>query len=360
MLFREPNLVELLENIKDEVLELTVKQLNLKIKVEQTADPEKILLKLVGGYPIKPLEASLLPIIHTTLLQNFKKLQFSLSVETNIKAHLNQLAGKGLRGVKNVIAIASGKGGVGKSTVTVNLATALAAAGARVGILDADLYGPSIPLMLGKVPAVSIKDEHYLPVLAHNVQAMSIGYLIKEEQALIWRGPMLAKTLLQMLNITLWDKLDYLFIDLPPGTGDIALSLVQKIPITGAIVVTTPQNIATIDADKAIIMFKKTNINVLGIIENMAYHFCQCCKQKDLIFGEGGGKQLANKYNIPLLGSLPINSQIRADCDNGIPTAANINQELANAFCKAALRCSIEISKLPVSYVDVFPKIVQI
>nr|WP_232220682.1 Mrp/NBP35 family ATP-binding protein [Legionella tunisiensis] len=241
--------------------------------------------------------------------------------------------------------MASGKGGVGKSTVTVNLAVALARAGARVGILDADIYGPSIPLMLGKTKPVEISGNHYLPVSAHGIQAMSIGYLTDNEQALIWRGPMLAKSLLQMLDITLWDELDYLLIDLPPGTGDIQLSLVQKIPITGAVVVTTPQNVATLDAQKAMKMFAKTGIDVLGLVENMSLHICSQCGHQEAIFGTGGGQKLSESFQTTLLGQLPLNSRIRSQCDEGCPIAAQGNDELAKTFIKTAMQTAITLAK---------------
>ena len=263
-----------------------------------------------------------------------------------------------MRGVKNTIAIASGKGGVGKSTVTVNLAAALAREGAKVGILDADIYGPSIPLMLGKTAPVQVQDEHYLPVLAHGIQAMSIGYLTQGEPALIWRGPMLAKSLLQMLDITLWDELDYLFIDLPPGTGDIQLSLVQKIPLTGAVIVTTPQTVATMDAEKALKMFAKTNIDVIGIIENMSTHICTACGHQDDIFGSDGAQHICNTYGCELLGKLPLDGRIRKNCDEGRPTATNDHDDLADAFMKTALKMSIELAKKPLNYADKFPPIV--
>lgn len=279
-------------------------------------------------------------------------------MNTEIKAHRTQLLGKGLRGVKNTIAIASGKGGVGKSTVTVNLAYALAQQGARVGILDADIYGPSIPLMLGHTSPVEISGEHYLPVIAHGLQAMSIGYLTEGEQALIWRGPMLAKALIQMLDLTLWDNLDYLFIDLPPGTGDIQLSLVQKIPLTGAIIVTTPQTVATMDAQKALKMFQTTNIDVLGIIENMSLHTCSQCGHQEALFGEGGAKELCQRYNTVLLGQLPLDAQVAENSDKGTPIAAKSSSPVGAAFFSAARMMSTELSKRPLNYADKFPPIV--
>lgn len=278
-------------------------------------------------------------------------------IET-VKSHRTQLAGSHLRGVKNTIAIASGKGGVGKSTVTVNLAAALARLGARVGILDADIYGPSIPLMLGKIEPICLQDDHYLPIFAHGIQAMSIGYLTPNDSALIWRGPMLAKSLLQMLNNTLWDNLDYLLIDLPPGTGDIQLSLVQKIPLTAAIVVTTPQQVATLDAQKALQLFEKTGIHVLGLIENMSHHICSGCGHQDALFGIGGAQRLCDAYHTSLLAQLPLDARITADCDAGIPTVIHDLGALSQTWMAAAMNVAIALSKRPLNYVDKFPPIV--
>lgn len=331
-------------------------ELGLQIQVSQS---DQILsLQLRANFPTLALQNSLLALISKTLEQAFPHLQIDLNLEYFIQAHRTQLPGKGLRGIKNVIAIASGKGGVGKSTVAINLASALVKAGARVGILDADIYGPSIPMMLGANEAVTISGEHYLPIHAHGLQAMSIGYLTDSEQALIWRGPMLAKSLLQMLDITLWDALDYLIIDLPPGTGDIQLSLVQKIPLTAAIVVTTPQNIATLDAQKAIKMFERTNIKVLGVIENMCLHLCSACGHADPIFGEGGAQILSEKFHIPLLGQLPLDSQIRRDSDRGQPTALQEDKALAELFLQIAVQASLVLAQCPLNYADKFPPIV--
>jgi ATP-binding protein involved in chromosome partitioning len=277
-----------------------------------------------------------------------------------IKAHRTQLPGKGLRGVKNTIAIASGKGGVGKSTVTVNMATALAKLGARVGILDADIYGPSIPIMLGKTEPVQLDGERYLPIQAHGVQAMSIGYLTNDSNStLIWRGPMLAKSLLQMLDITQWDELDYLFIDLPPGTGDIQLSLVQKIPLTAAIIVTTPQNVATHDADKAITLFEKTGIHLLGIVENMSLHQCNQCGHQAPLFGEGGALALCKKHHCELLGQLPLDARISLDSDKGTPSSLSAHGPLTDAFTAIALKISAALAQRPLNYADKFPPIVH-
>lgn len=354
----EKTLTEILANCSDEMLGLSVQQLGLQASFEFELENKQINLKLKAGFPTKPLEKTLIPSLTKNLEKALTDYQIKISLEQFIKAHQTQLLGKGLRGVKNTIAIASGKGGVGKSTVAVNLAIALAQAGARVGLLDADIYGPSIPLMLGKTKPVELAGERYLPVLAHGIQAMSIGYLTDSEQALIWRGPMLAKSLIQMLDITLWDELDYLFIDLPPGTGDIQLSLVQKIPLTGALVVTTPQNVATLDAQKAIKMFERTNIDVLGLVENMSLHRCSQCGHQEAIFGQGGAQKLSDSFQVPLLGQLPLDSHIRSQCDEGRPTATESESFLAQAFMQTAMRAAIALAGKPLNYADKFPEIV--
>lgn len=223
--------------------------------------------------------------------------------------------------IKQIIAIASGKGGVGKSTTAVNLALALKDTGARVGILDADIYGPSQPTMLGVTERPTISDQKTLqPMLAHGIQSMSIGYLIDEKAPMVWRGPMVSAALQQLLNDTAWDNLDYLIIDLPPGTGDIQLTLAQKIPVTGAVIVTTPQDLALMDARRAYEMFRKVNVPVLGIIENMSLHVCSKCQHSEPIFGAGGGEKMAKDCGIDLLGALPLDIRIREDTDQGKPT----------------------------------------
>ncbi|WP_028387792.1 iron-sulfur cluster carrier protein ApbC [Legionella fairfieldensis] len=351
----EKTITDILSDTRDNFLGLNAQQSGLEatFKIEN----ETIDIQLKGGIPTKTLENSLLPSLNHLLHQAFPSYQVKIAFKSFIKAHRTQLAGKALRGVKNTIAIASGKGGVGKSTVAINLAIALAQAGARVGILDADIYGPSIPLMLGKTKPVEISGEHYLPVFAHGVQAMSIGYLTDSEQALIWRGPMLAKSLIQMLDLTLWDELDYLFIDLPPGTGDIQLSLVQKIPLTGAVIVTTPQNVATLDAQKAIKMFERTGIDVLGLVENMSLHLCSQCGHQDAIFGAGGGQKLSDSFQVKLLGQLPLDSQIRSLCDTGTPVVLYDNK-LAKPFLQTAIHTAIALAGKPLNYADRFPDIV--
>ena len=352
----EKLVAEILADTTDPVLNLSAKDLGLKPVINQ--EGEHLFINLCANFPSAFLRESLLPLLTKALAQRMPQYQTIVTIDHFIKAHRTQLPGKGLRGVKNTIAIASGKGGVGKSTVTVNLAAALVRSGARVGILDADIYGPSIPLMLGKCTPVEVSGDHYLPVYAHGIQAMSIGYLTDGEPALIWRGPMLAKSLIQMIDITEWDELDYLLIDLPPGTGDIQLSLVQKIPLTGVIIVTTPQTVATLDAEKAFKMFAKTNIDVLGVIENMSLHVCSQCGHHEAIFSSGGAEQLCNNYHSKLLGKLPLDRQIASDCDSGIPTAANGTNDLTMSFIKTALNATIELGKKTLNYADKFPNIV--
>jgi ATP-binding protein involved in chromosome partitioning len=225
-------------------------------------------------------------------------------------------------GIKNILAVASGKGGVGKSTVAANLALALQAEGARVGLLDADIYGPSQPLMMGvrHTRPVAIDQRLMRPVLAHGLQLMSIGFLIDEAQPMIWRGPMATQALHQLLNETQWDALDYLVVDLPPGTGDIQLSIAQKMPVAGAVIVTTPQDVALLDAKKGLHMFEKVNVPVLGVVENMAMFCCPNCGHEEPLFGTGGGERLAELGHTALLGSLPLKRSIREQADGGVPT----------------------------------------
>lgn len=240
--------------------------------------------------------------------------------------------------IRNVIAVASGKGGVGKSTTAVNLAMALTRLGARVGVLDADIYGPSVPAMLGlSGRPESTEDKKIVPMRAFGVDTMSIGYLIEEDSAMIWRGPMATQALTQLFNDTLWDDLDYLLIDLPPGTGDIQLTLSQKIPVAGAVIVTTPQDIATLDARKALKMFEKVEVPVLGLIENMAVHTCSHCGHHEHLFGQGGAQRMAEQYGVPVLGSLPLQIDIREQGDAGTPiVVAQPDQAAAKAYLAAA------------------------
>jgi ATP-binding protein involved in chromosome partitioning len=251
--------------------------------------------------------------------------------------------------IRNIIAVASGKGGVGKSTVAVNLALALKAEGAKVGILDADIYGPSQPLMLGsKARPTSPDGKRMNPIVAHGLQAMSIGFLIDEQQPMIWRGPMVTQALGQMITETVWHDLDYLVIDLPPGTGDIQLSLAQRIPISGAIIVTTPQDIALLDAQKGLQMFRRVEVPVLGVVENMSTHVCGKCGHEEAIFGAGGGARLAAQHGVELLGQVPLDIRIREQADGGNPTvAAEPDSPLAQRYREIARKVSAKLAQGP-------------
>ena len=262
--------------------------------------------------------------------------------------------------IRNVIAVGSGKGGVGKSTTAVNLAVALQQLGARVGVLDADIYGPSVPAMLALSGRPESPDNKSIePLRALGVEAMSIGFLIDADSPMIWRGPMATSALTQLFNDTLWGDLDYLLIDLPPGTGDIQLTLSQKIPVAGAVIVTTPQDIATLDARKALKMFEKVEVPVLGIIENMAVHTCSHCGHHEHLFGEGGGERMAAQYGVPLLGSLPLDIGIREQGDAGTPvTAAAPTSAAAQAYIAAAKRLVEELGKRPRASIPILSSLV--
>lgn len=262
--------------------------------------------------------------------------------------------------VRNVIAVGSGKGGVGKSTTAVNLALALAAEGARVGLLDADVYGPSIPAMLGLSGRPDSPDNKSIePMRAFGVEAMSIGLLVDQDTPMIWRGPMATSALMQLFNDTLWGDLDYLLIDLPPGTGDIQLTLAQKIPVAGAVIVTTPQDIATLDAKKALKMFEKVEVPVLGIVENMAVHTCSNCGHVEHLFGQGGGERMAAKYGVPLLGSLPLDIAIREQGDAGQPAVvAAPDSAVAQAYRQTARVMAATLAQRPRASVPIASSLV--
>ncbi len=254
--------------------------------------------------------------------------------------------------IRNIIAVGSGKGGVGKSTTAVNLALALAATGARVGVLDADVYGPSIPTMLGLSGKPDSPDgKSIVPMRAFGIEAMSIGLLVEQDTPMIWRGPMATSALTQLLTQTLWggdDGLDYLIVDLPPGTGDIQLTLAQKIPVAGAVVVTTPQDVATLDARKALKMFEKVEVAVLGLVENMAQHVCSACGHVEHLFGQGGGERMAAQYGVPLLGSLPLEIAIRAQGDAGVPIVTSApDSAAAQAYRDVAAQLLVALAARP-------------
>jgi ATP-binding protein involved in chromosome partitioning len=281
-------------------------------------------------------------------------------LDWSVETHAVQQGLKPLPGVGNLIAVASGKGGVGKSTVASNLALGLAREGARVGILDADIYGPSQPRILGLLGErpESADGKTIAPLRAHGIVAMSIGFLVDEKQPMAWRGPMVTSALNQLLTQTLWGELDYLFIDMPPGTGDIQLTLAQRVPVSGAVIVTTPQDIALADARKGLEMFRKVNVPVLGVIENMGVHICDHCGHEESIFGADGGARLAADYGLPLLGRLPLQREIREHTDGGAPTVvADPDSPAALRFIEVAGRTAGALAATSKDFSRLFPKI---
>ena len=317
-------------------------------------------LEIVLGYPGKSVTEG----IRKQVIARLKKIEgvqnVSANVYSKIVSHSAQRGVKLVPGIKNIIAVASGKGGVGKSTTAVNLALALAAEGASVGMLDADIYGPSQPMMLGITGRPASKDGKTMePMEGHGIQAISVGFLIDPETPMVWRGPMVTQALEQLLNETNWHDLDYLIVDLPPGTGDIQLTLAQKVPVTGAVIVTTPQDIALLDARKGLKMFEKVGVPIIGIVENMAMHVCTNCGHMEHIFGEGGGRKMADDYNIDLLGSLPLDIRIREMADSGKPTVvSDPDGPIASIYKDIARKCAAKIAKQSQDRSSVFPKIV--
>ncbi len=283
----------------------------------------------------------------------------SANIVTKVIPHAVQRGVQLLPNVKNIVAVASGKGGVGKSTTAANLALALAAEGARVGVLDADIYGPSQPMMLGIDGRPESADGKTMdPLENHGVQVMSIGFLINQEEAMIWRGPMATQALEQLLRQTNWQELDYLIVDMPPGTGDIQLTLSQRVPMTGAVIVTTPQDIALIDAKKAVTMFDKVGVPILGLVENMAVHVCSNCGHAEHIFGEGGGKRYAQERGLDYLGALPLDMRIRLQADSGKPTVvADPDGEAAAIYKEVARRVAVKIATRAKDFSSKFPTI---
>ena len=284
----------------------------------------------------------------------------SVNVSSKVVAHAVQRGVKLVPGIKNIVAVASGKGGVGKSTTAVNLALALAAEGAAVGVLDADIYGPSQPMMLGIAGRPESKDgKHLEPMEGHGLQAISIGFLIDVDTPMVWRGPMVTQALEQLLKDTRWRELDYLVVDLPPGTGDIQLTLAQKVPVTGAVIVTTPQDIALIDARKGLKMFEKVGIPILGVVENMSYHTCPKCGHESHIFGAGGAEKMCRDYGTELLGQLPLDEAIRSQADSGKPTVVSEpDGPLAATYKRIARRCAVKIAESQRDMTSKFPNIV--
>ena len=302
-------------------------------------DGQDVSIDIELGYPAK----SLFPLLRQQLVAAIKQVtgvgQVTVHLSSRVVAHAAQRGVQLLPQVKNIIAVASGKGGVGKSTTAVNLALALAAEGASVGLLDADIYGPSQPMMMGIEGRPESSDGKTMdPMENHGVQVMSIGFLVAKDEAMIWRGPMATQALEQLLRQTNWRDLDYLIVDMPPGTGDIQLTLSQRVPMTGAVIVTTPQDIALLDAKKGIKMFEKVGVPILGIVENMAVHICSQCGHTEHIFGHEGGKRMAEEFGMPYLGALPLDLSIRLQADSGKPTVVSDPEGAVAGIYKAIAR----------------------
>lgn len=312
-------------------------------------DGDRVSVDIQLGYPAKSVADALAVRVKQALEADPAIATATVSISTRVHSHKVQGTLAPQPGVKNIIVVASGKGGVGKSTVSANLALALAAEGAKVGVLDADIYGPSQPRMLGASGKPQSPDgKTILPLEAHGLQVMSIGFLIEEETPMIWRGPMVTQAMMQMLNDSRWEQLDYLIVDLPPGTGDIQLTLSQKVPVAGAVIVTTPQDIALLDARKALKMFEKVEVPVLGVVENMATHVCSNCGHEEHIFGEGGGARMAEQYHVAYLGSLPLDIRIREQADGGTPTVAAMpDSDLAERYREIARNAAGRLSRMP-------------
>ncbi len=334
--------------------------LSAKALKKLSVENGRVALDVALGYPAKGWHGELARMLREKVSAIPGVGEVTVRVASNIATHAVQRGVKPLPGVKNMIAVASGKGGVGKSTVAANLALALAAEGASVGVLDADIYGPSQPRMLGVKAKPQSKDGRTLePVRSYGLQAMSIGFLIEEETPMIWRGPMVTQALEQLLRDTNWQDVDYLVIDLPPGTGDIQLTLAQRVPVSGAVIVTTPQDIALLDARKGLKMFEKVDVPVLGIVENMSTHICSQCGHEEHIFGEGGGRRMAEQYEVELLGSVPLDIRIREETDAGQPTViADPESRIALVFREIARRVAAKLSLRKKDHSAAFPNIV--
>jgi len=325
-----------------------------------TIEGGRVEVRIVLGFPARGYAENLKQAVAQALGGLDGVRSVDVHVDWKLAAHKVQRGVEPLKNVKNIIAIASGKGGVGKSTVAVNLALALSLEGATIGVLDADIYGPSQPRMLGLRGQPESKDGRSLePKVSYGVQSMSIGYLIDEETPMIWRGPMVTQALEQLLKDTNWRDLDYLIIDLPPGTGDTQLTLAQKIPVSGAVIVTTPQDIALADARKGLKMFERVEVPVLGVVENMSLYVCPACGHEAHVFGEGGGLRMAKQYGVDFLGGLPLDARIREDADSGNPTVIkDPDGPVAAVYRRIARRVAAKLSLQAKDYSQAFPSIV--
>ncbi len=322
---------------------------------------DRVAVRIELGFPAASRHDEIRQLVAEAVGKDSGLSQVDIDIATKIVAHGVQSGLQPIPGVRNIVAVASGKGGVGKSTVAANLALGLAHDGARVGMLDADIYGPSQPQMLGIVDGQpqSVDGKTMDPLEAHGLQVMSIGFLVDPDQPMIWRGPMVTTALQQLLNQTNWQDLDYMIVDMPPGTGDIALTLSQKVPVSGAVIVTTPQDIATLDARKGLAMFRKVNVPVLGVIENMSTHVCSNCGHEEAIFGSGGAQKMSTDFDIELLAQLPLEATIREHMDRGTPTViAAPDSAAAAAYIGAAQRMSAALATRAKDYSSKFGKIV--
>jgi ATP-binding protein involved in chromosome partitioning len=337
-------------NSQDIVSSKSIKAINI--------DGDKLSIEVILKYPANSYHEELKQAIREVLSDSGAS-ELDISISSKIASHATQNGANALPGIKNIIVIASGKGGVGKSTTSVNLALALHSEGARVAILDADIYGPSQPRMLGvkDLRPEGSENGNMIPVPAHGIQSMSIGYLVDEATPMVWRGPMVTQALDQLIRKTEWENIDYMIIDMPPGTGDTQLTISQKIPVSGAVIVTTPQDIALIDAKKGLAMFEKVNIPILGIIENMSMHICSNCGHAEAIFGHGGGKNMASDSGVDFLGALPLEINIRTDVDDGTPTVVkDPNGKTAEIYKAIARKLAASLS-LQSESVGAFPNI---
>jgi ATP-binding protein involved in chromosome partitioning len=360
MSFTEADVQSALKNLidantqKDYVSGKSVK--NIKVSGSDVS------LDILLGYPAQSVWGEIREQVEAHLKSSLPGVdKVTATVTSKVVPHAVQRGVALVEGVKNIIAVASGKGGVGKSTTAVNLALALAAEGARVGILDADIYGPSQPTMLGITGQSKSRDGKSMePMSNHGLQSMSIGYMIAGDDApMIWRGPMVTQALDQLLRQTNWDNLDYLVVDLPPGTGDIQLTLAQKVPVTGSIIVTTPQDIALMDARKGLKMFEKVGIKIIGIVENMSTHICSKCVHEEHIFGAGGGAKMCADYDVEFLGSLPLDIRIREQADSGKPTVvAEPDGDISRTYKTIARRVAVKVAEMAQDHSAAFPKIV--
>ena len=353
----EEKLIEALKTI--EVPYLNSNLVDLESIKEIAFSDNTWTIELEFGFPIKTYKAT----VEKSIVEKLKDVvehDLRINIKQKIEARSVQKGTKPLKEIKNVIAVASGKGGVGKSTTTANLAIALEQEGAKVGVLDADIYGPSQTKMLGSQGKPDTRDgKKMLPIISYNIQTISIGNLVEEDTPMIWRGPMVTGALEQLLNETAWDNLDYLLVDLPPGTGDIQLTLCQKIPVSGAVIVTTPQDIALLDAKKALKMFEKVNVSVLGIIENMSMYKCSQCGHIEHIFGSDGGSTMAKQYGVDLLGKLPLDIDIRKNADGGRPTTAfQPDSEIALDYREIGMKMTAKLSLKAKDHSSKFPNIV--